>query len=177
MPGIPERFYRIAKHKLTEFKDRLDQMDEEAAERELQRETQKAAAQTELKEALEVPRAFPTANSEPFASNPAPRPRTPEEIARGTSGPSAAGGSGTYNAAADPLRFHYGLLGVEAGSDFVTVQGAYNKLAARSDPSRFPAGSAEEKEAQEIRTRLEESYKVLKEALDPTSRRFDMLEL
>ena len=189
MPGIPERFYRIAKHKLTEVKDRLDQAYEEAEERQVQRDSLKSTAEGELKDSLESPRAFPDSGTKPAPSsssqplgtgNPSPRPRTPEEIIRSSgnsSGYSPPLGNANQNSTSDPLLFHYKLLGVEPGSDFVTVQGAYNSLATRSDPSRFPAGSEEETQAKEIRARLNESFKVLREALDPTSRRFDMLEI
>jgi hypothetical protein len=76
----------------------------------------------------------------------------------------------------DPLAYHYKLLGVEPGADFAVVQAEYNKLAARAEPSRFPAGSPEERQAQELRKRLDDSFKLLREALDPTARRFDLLE-
>ena len=111
------------------------------------------------------------------SQTPLPR-RTPEEISRGslpqTAPPPAANTAAVSQS--DPLLYHYRLLGVEQGADFVTIQAAYNKLAARCDPSRFPAGSSEEHEAQEIRKRLEASYQALRDVLDPTARRFVLIE-
>jgi hypothetical protein len=135
-----------------------------------------------LNDSLDTPRAFDTrqsasSGSAPASSSAGTRLRTPEEIAGGlrsvnqpVSTPSAT------NSQADPLLYHYRLLGVEPGSDFAAVQSAYNRLAARCDPVRFPAGSQEEQEAKQIRERLETSYRALREALDPMARRFGMLD-
>lgn len=68
------------------------------------------------------------------------------------------------------------MLGLESGADFAAVQSAYNKLAARSDPARFTAGSPEEQQARQIRQRLDASYKQLREVLNSTSTRFNLLE-
>ncbi len=76
----------------------------------------------------------------------------------------------------DPLDYHYRMLGLEVGADFSEVQTAYNGLAARTDPGRFPAVSAEAKELDDIRKRLEASYRALRDALDSTAHRFGLLE-
>ena len=191
--SIPERFARIARHKLNELKDRIEQWDEEAEDRESQRERSrddKEEARRELDSALDEPRAFAPkpAPAEPRSAipvTPPARPRTPEEIARGYRSATSSSGNApppvsppaAGNAApTDPLLYHYRLLGVEPGADFSEVQAAYNKYAARSDPGRFAAGSEEARQAEQIRQKLEASYRVLREALDITSRRFDMLE-
>jgi DnaJ-domain-containing protein 1 len=194
--SIPTRLYRIAKYKLTEIKDRLDQLDEEQEREAAQRRAQtlsRADARRELDEAMTAPppETTPAASPPPSSTSQSERPvipdlpplprRTPEEIARGSRPlPQVSAPPPTNTQMAppqpDPLTYHYRLLGVEPGTDFGTVQAAYNTLAARSDPGRFPAGSEEERTAQEIRKRLEASYQALRDALDPTARRFDLLE-
>jgi hypothetical protein len=74
------------------------------------------------------------------------------------------------------LDYHYRLLSLEPGADFPAVQAAYNRLAARCDPALFPAGSAEERQARQIRERLDTSYKQLRDVLDITTTRFGRLE-
>ena len=188
--SIPERFYRIARHKLSEIKDRIDQWDEEAkADPAEQERRRKAAARVNAKHELEdamgdpgVPSRQPSADSGPAPLKPEPRLRTPEQIAgghRGTDFRGQTGGAASTQSAnqPDPLEYHYRLMGVEPGMEFSTVQAAYNKLTARADPGRFPAGSNEAREAQAIRDRAETSYRILRDALDPTSRRFDLIEL
>lgn len=195
--SIPTRLYRIAKYKLGEIKERLDQLDEEQARAEEQRMRQ-AQARTDARRELDDAMASPLPTSAPPTSvgpdlspsrsdpsaipaqPPLPR-RTPEEIARGSrplpqNAPPPASAPQAGTSQADSLAYHYRLLGVEPGADFVAVQAAYNKLAARSDPSRFPAGSQEEQEAQGIRKRLDASFETLRDALDPTARRFDLIE-
>lgn len=184
--SIPKRFYRIAKHKLEGVREWVERMDDEAQREEEARARRdpRSDAQRELEDTLSGV-SPPPAGGRPNLPSQAPPPsrRTPEEIARGlrsaapppptlTAPPAAPSGAQPP----DPLTAHYRLLGVEVGSDFNTVHAAYNKFAARSDPSRFPAGSDEEKQAQQIRARLEESYRILRDALDPTARRFDLLE-
>ena len=173
--SIPERFYRIAKHKFSEIRDRVDRWDEEAQEAEtatVRKAETRTDARSELKEALRSP-APERSDSIPPAQ--ASTLRSPDEIRRASApAPGTAGNaSGTQT---DPLTFHYRLLGVEPGTEFSEVQAAYNKLAARCDPARFPAHSSEAQEAERIRKRLEDSYKALRDALDATARRFDLLE-
>lgn len=179
--SIPERLYRIAKYKLGELKDRLDRLDDEAQQEwtaEQKRRQSRSDARRELDDALAAPPP-PAPAASPNTAAPAPQPRrTPEQIVSGARYAPAPSGASTsaMPSFADPLAYHYKLLSVEPGADFTEVQAAYNRLAARCDPSRFPAGSEEERQAQEIRARLEASFKALREALDPTARRFDLLE-
>ena len=173
--SIPERFYRIAKHKFSEIRDRVDRWDEEAQEAEtvsLRKGETRTDARRELKDALRSP-----APTKPEGIQPAQAStlRSPEEIRRAAA-PMSATSPPAFGVQTDVLTFHYRLLGVEPGTEFSEVQAAYNKLAARCDPARFPAHSTEAQEAERIRKRLEDSYKVLRDALDATARRFDLLE-
>jgi hypothetical protein len=77
----------------------------------------------------------------------------------------------------DPIQTAYKILGVPPGSDWLSVQQAANKLRQRCAPSRFPNGSQEQVETQNILQRVEEAYQVLQNALDPNAGRFDKLEL
>ena len=67
-------------------------------------------------------------------------------------------------------------MGVEPGSDFGAVQESYKKLAARCEPSRFPAGSKEAQDVEAIRKKLDASFEILRDALDVTARRFGLLD-
>lgn len=170
--SIPERFYRIAKHKFSEIRDRVDRWDEEAQEADtanLRKTETRTDARGELKDALRT--TAPPPKSEKIPPAQASALRTPDEIRR-----AAVPTANMYAQQPDALDFHYRLLGVEPGTEFSEVQAAYNKLAARCDPARFPANSPEAQEAERIRKRLEDSYKVLRDALDSTARRFDLLE-
>lgn len=194
--SIPDRFYRIAKHKLGEVKDWFDKVDEEEdGDTDARRTPPRPDARRELNDSLSSPPAnnpnAPRSNASGVPVN-APRPSSSNSSPYGS--PSQYGG--TYNNGAsgynpppggttsnttnglptDPLDYHYKLLGLQAGADFGTVQAAYNKLAARSDPARFPAGSPEQQQAQQIRQRLDASYKQLRDTLDSTASRFNLLE-
>ena len=108
------------------------------------------------------------------------------QAAGGAAGTTAASG-GTATAAkpgvkaateeADPNASDYRVLGVPVGSEFAAVQAAYEKLARRCDPRRFPDGSTEQKEAERILERVNASYELLKKRLDPMQSRFNNLEL
>ena len=189
--------------KLGEVKDWFDKVDEEEEEdaREKRRANPREDARRELTDTL-TPSGNSAANTggtSPRASSPSSvpmnPPRTPQDYARGgrpttgtgggystspggsNGGGGNGGGSGFSPASQpDPLDYHYKLLGLEAGADFAAVQAAYNKLAARSDPSRFPAGSSDALAAQQIRQRLDTSFKTLRESLDTTAARFGLLE-
>ncbi|GEM_PF-496672 len=77
----------------------------------------------------------------------------------------------------DPNATEYRILGVPIGSDLATVQAAYEKLARRCDPRRFPDNSSEKREAERILVRVNASYETLRKRLDPTENRFGKLEL
>ncbi|HLK56785.1 MAG TPA: hypothetical protein VKU00_09485 [Chthonomonadaceae bacterium] len=182
--SIPERFYRIARHKLNELRERFDQMDAEAQETpEEIAKRRRAEAKADAKRELDDVMANPAPSSASSSKDPDIPPyiaplkrRTPEEIRRGTLSTSAGTSGALQNSQVDPLDFHYRRLGVESGSDFATVQAAYNKLIARADPGRFPAGSDDARIAEQIRQEIEASFKALRDELDTTARRFDLLE-
>lgn len=77
----------------------------------------------------------------------------------------------------DPNAADYKVLGLAPGSDYPAVQAAYEKLAARCDPRRFPDDSAEQKQAQTILNRVNDAYENLRKRLSPTESRFGKLEL
>ena len=77
----------------------------------------------------------------------------------------------------DPNAADYKILGLAPGSDFVAVQAAYEKLAARCDPRRFPTDSPEQNQAQSILDRVNTAYDNLRKRLSPTESRFGKLEL
>ncbi|MBC7805782.1 MAG: J domain-containing protein [Akkermansiaceae bacterium] len=79
--------------------------------------------------------------------------------------------------AEDPDATDYKVLGLEPASDYPSVQAAYEKLAARCDPRRFPDGSAEQKQAEVILARVNTAYENLRKRLSPTESRFAKLEL
>jgi hypothetical protein len=177
--SIPERLYNLARGKIGEIRDMWDNRDADAdIDPELLARVQRAqarkSAREELSDALD---GTSPPQSPPQLAVPPVRPaavRSPEQI-RGGATPSS--GSAQVAPVVDPLSAHYRLLGLEPGTDFATVQAVYEKLSSRCRPDRFPPGSAEATEAQDIENRLESTYKVLREALDPTARRFDMLEI
>lgn len=197
--SIPDKFLRIARYKLGEIKEYIDQLDEEReqrAEQESERRRVSSDARAEARRELDEV-GFSPGSRPAIPVQPPQSARTPDEIARGVrpagyvgpnvntpadrtyATPPTAGGAqppAQSVGPVDPLAYHYRLLGLEPGADFTAVQAAYNRLAARSDPSRFLAGSQEERDASAIRQRLETSFKALRDALDTTVRRFDLLE-
>ncbi len=151
--SIPERFYRIARGKLGDLKDWIDRVDTEYAA-----DPSSRAAQ-ELDEAI----------TNPVVSPPS-RPANPATTTHITPG------SINTQAVPDPLGYHYKIFGLEPGADFADVETSYRKLIARADPSRFPLGSDDAAKAADIRSRIETSFRALRDELDPTARRFDRLE-
>lgn len=69
------------------------------------------------------------------------------------------------------------VLGVSETADFETIRQAFDKLMKRSDPARFPADSAESRQASDIQTRVSWAYGVLTEGVDETEKRFRSLEI
>jgi hypothetical protein len=75
----------------------------------------------------------------------------------------------------DPDVAHYKILGIAPGSDYPTVQAAFDKLAARLDPTRFE-NETDKAEAKQILERVNTAYDTLRSKLDPTQNRFGKLE-
>lgn len=164
--GISRRIRTIAISQINAIKDRLDRIDAEEDEAMAQRRDRDLAVD-ELKDPADI--------------RVAAQRRTPEEIAAGIPAATrpAPGGSGEPPAgpAGGPLATQYRILGLQDGADLESVEAAYQGLAARCSPDRFPAESSERESASEIFKRVDSAYNTLKEALDPTVGRFDKLEL
>jgi hypothetical protein len=199
--SIPERILRISKAYLNQVRDRIDTeltdaereldagrpgsvdsttrresaaaMSESDAEAMMRRAEERiAAARRDLEGRTELRR--PSADA-PTAGTTAATAANGAAAANGN----AAGTSSAANLAArnaDPNATDFRVLGVEVGSDLPTVTSAYEKLARRCDPRRFPDGSTEQKEAERILTRVNASYEALRKRLDPTQNRFGKLE-
>ncbi len=150
--SIPERFYRIARGKLGELKEWIDRVDTEYAA------DPSGRAARELDEAVSNP-VGPVVNP-----------------VRSASAAPVAPGSINSQPIPDPLGYHYRIFGLQPGADFAAVEESYRKLIARADPSRFPLGSDDAAKAADIRSRIETSFRALRDELDPTARRFDRLE-
>jgi len=69
------------------------------------------------------------------------------------------------------------ILGVGPTADFSEIRKAFERLNTRSDPSKFPAGSAESKQASDIQHRVQRAYAILTESIDTTEKRFKSLEI
>ncbi|HRJ27437.1 MAG TPA: J domain-containing protein [Fimbriimonadaceae bacterium] len=69
------------------------------------------------------------------------------------------------------------VLGVEPSAGLDEIQRAYERLCKRAEPSRFAEGSDERKIAEQLRERIDQAFRVLKEDLDPTEKRFRSLEI
>lgn len=112
-------------------------------------EVEERFAEKELKEAVESPAPRPVEPAPTVAPEPTPDNR---ELARR-------------------------LLGVGPEASFAEIRHAFERLNRRSDPSNFPAGSAEAKSAQEIQRRVQWAYAVLTDGMDATEKRFRSLEI
>lgn len=77
----------------------------------------------------------------------------------------------------DPKARARQLLGVGPEADFNEIRKAFDRLNERSDPSKFPPGSEEAKQAASIQQRINWAYQVLTENVDVTEKRFKSLEI
>jgi hypothetical protein len=201
--SIPNRIFRISKAYLNQVRERIDS---ELSERELDagiggetpassgsdrgnRQTEPRSVDPAVSAADEMMRraeeriAAARRDMEsrgeldtpisPAASSSAANPST------SSSSTSSASTSASASAAAssDPNASDYRVLGVPIGSDLGTVQSAFEKLAQRCDPRRFPENSREQKDAQRILERVNVAFEALRKRLDPTENRFGKLEL
>ncbi|HEX5323107.1 MAG TPA: J domain-containing protein [Capsulimonadaceae bacterium] len=177
--GLPDRIYRMAKAHLDQALSRWDQIDSRA-QQELDDAVQSPAltawerAQAKINAAQAAkeftpiqpgaPDTVPLAERLPVQPPPCPAPAetTPSMGARRPSD--------------SMVQAAYTIIGVPAGSDFATVQGAYLRLKERASPERFPAGSADQAQAKNIERRINAAYMTLMDALSPSEDRFDRLE-
>lgn len=173
--SIPQRVYRIGKAYLNRVRDRIEELDAEA-ERELESEADRPLPST--------PSGRP-APARDDTSVEAMMQRAEDRIraARGEAGAREELGADRESshtaapAATDANATHFRVLGVPVGSDWPTVQAAYEKLARRCDVRRFPEGSEEQNDAARILERVNVAYEALRKQLDPLDSRFDKLEL
>ncbi|MCL4283902.1 MAG: hypothetical protein KJZ62_02255 [Fimbriimonadaceae bacterium] len=105
-------------------------------------------AESELEESMR--------NPPPVAAPPL---RTPEQIA------------------ADRIATARRLLGITEKDGFPEIRAAFERLSSRSDPSKFPDRSEEQRQAEQIQKRVHWAYQVLTESVDVTIKRFSTLEL
>ena len=102
---------------------------------------------------------------------------SPGRSSSSISSSSSSSGTSAAETNSDPNASDYRVLGVPIGSDLGTVQSAFEKLARRCDPRRFPENSREQKDAQRILERVNVAFEALRQRLDPTVNRFGKLEL
>lgn len=77
----------------------------------------------------------------------------------------------------DPKVWAHRILGVTSTADFSDIRKAFERLNSRSDPSKFPAGSPEARQASDIQLRVQRAYAILAEGVDTTEKRFKSLEI
>jgi hypothetical protein len=77
----------------------------------------------------------------------------------------------------DVVATAYRMIGVAEGSPYPVVEKAVAKLRERCAPSRFPESSPERAEATQILRRVDDAFRILKNALGVPESRFDRLEL
>ncbi|MCS6951035.1 MAG: J domain-containing protein [bacterium] len=157
---MARRIRRLIKGYVKSARERLDELEAELN------------ARRELEEYLEPGGAFGT-------PSPANIPARVE-----TSTPSAAMQTTEEKSASSDLpplpadlRAHYRLLGIPPNADIDQAQEAYKQLMERANPERFPEGSEERRRAEQIRQRIQQAYDAIRQHLDPTSARFDRLEI
>jgi hypothetical protein len=78
---------------------------------------------------------------------------------------------------AHPLAADFRVLNLPTGASYSEVQAAYEDLARRSDPKRFPEGSYEQTQARKIMERVSLAYDNIRKENNPTEDRFAKLEL
>ena len=69
------------------------------------------------------------------------------------------------------------ILGVGPTASFEEIKKAFERLNQRSAPSNFPDDSAESRQAEKIRVRVEKAYRLLCDKFDSTETRFKSLEI
>lgn len=69
------------------------------------------------------------------------------------------------------------ILGVSLNADYLEIRKTYDRLNKRGDPSNFPEGSDERKQASEIQRRVQWAFQILTADVDTTEKRFRSLEI
>ncbi|GIV19243.1 MAG: hypothetical protein KatS3mg023_0994 [Armatimonadota bacterium] len=152
--GISRRIRRILKGYVKTARERLDELEAELN------------ARRELEDYLE-PGGGSGVNLPPEVST--ARPTLPPVEQGSTS-------SGAVPLSPD-LQAHFRLLGIPSNADLRQAQEAYKQLMERAKPERFPEGSEERRRAEQICQRIQQAYDAVRQYLDPTSARFDRLEI
>lgn len=182
--GIPERIYRIGKAYINQIRDRvdegLDKIDDRLADAERELSSEPGATAPSLAEDTSPEGMMRRAEERIAAArrNLESRTELRGETANATTATATVDpATKPTTATNNPNESDYKMLGVPIGADLPTIQAAYEKLALRCDPRRFPDGSVEQQEAQKILARINVSYEALRRRLDPTESRFGKLEL
>lgn len=156
------RLRNIALSQLRAIKERLDRIDAETLEDRLREYQARADAERELADGI--------SRGGPFGQSPAPAEPSSSAQPRRTPPPEVAGPNRS-------LDRYYRILGVRSGAGLAEVEAAYRQLIERCAALDGTEGSEERQIVAEIRSRVDEAYKALREALNPTAGRFDKLEL
>ncbi len=183
MSDIIRRGYRIGKAYVNQWRERIEAIDAELAEKELQGAADTpppggsggSGGSSPARDDNSTDAVWRRAQDKIRAAQgetAARREMTPEPASGAANEKNTSAGS----AAADPNATDYRILGVPIGADWTVVQAAYEKLSRRCDPRRFPEGSDEQKDAQRILERVNIAYEALRKRLDPTESRFGKLE-
>ena len=77
----------------------------------------------------------------------------------------------------DPQDWARKILGVNLTADFSEIRKAFERLNTRSDPSKFPVGSPEARQASDIQGRVQQAYAILTDGIDSPEKRFKSLEI
>lgn len=163
--GITRRIRRILKGYMKTARERLDELEAELnARRELEDYLEPGGgASVDLPPETALPPADTT------VAPPSTR-STPPSVEQGSTS------SGAVQLPAD-LQAHFRLLGIPPNADLRQAQEAYKQLMERAKPERFPEGSEERRRAEQICQRIQQAYDAVRQYLDPTSARFDRLEI
>ena len=154
--GISRRIRRIIKGYMKTARERLDELEAELnARRELEDYLEPAGGTDVHRHTENAPR---QTHSEPM----------PAEQGRGTD---------TATPMSTDLLAHFRLLGIPPNADIRQAQEAYKRLMERAKPERFPEGSEERRRAEQICRRIQQAFDAVRQYLDPTSARFDRLEI
>lgn len=171
--SIPNRIVKLSKSYLGQVRERIDDAlsERELALREL--ETGSSSAPISSSSSGSDPDSLMRRAEEKIAAArremDASRELRPAPTSVSTPAPSSG-------ATLDPDAAHYKILGVAPGSDYATVQAAFEKLTARLDANRFE-NETDKAEARKILERVSTAYDSLRSKLDPTQNRFGKLEL
>ena len=170
--SIPDRIVKLSKSYLGQVRERID---DAISERELAvRELAGDSAALSPPSRATDPDSLMRRAEEKIAS--ARREMEASREIRPSADSTPTPATGAAPAVIDPHIAHFKILGVPPGSDYATVQTAYEQLANRLDANRFE-NATDKAEAGRILERVNAAYEALRSTLDPTQNRFGKLEL